>query len=365
MTQFVRQVVVLFGCVLAILSGQSSAAEVVTIAGTGTDEYSGDGGPALKAGLSQPFGLEIAPDGMLYFCDFTNHVVRRIDLTSGTIATVAGTGRKSGYSGDGQPATKALMHEPHEIRFDRNGNFYVSDTSSHAIRRVDAKTGLIATVAGTGKPGFSGDGGPATNGQFDLPISVFLDAETGLFICDIKNHRVRRVDFGTGKISTFAGTGEKKGIVDGAAVAGASLNGPRSLALDANQNLVIVLREGNAVYRLVRKDMTLHHLAGTGKQGFAGDGGDARQAPLAGPKGLAVDRDGNILLCDTENHAIRIIHHATGKIETLVGDGKAGDGPDGDPRQCRLKRPHGVFIDSSGVIYIGDSGNNKIRKYVR
>jgi len=342
----------------------SSAAEIVTIAGNGKGEYSGDGGPALKAGLDQPFGIEIAPDGMLYFCDFTNQVVRRIDPKTAIITTVAGTGRKAGSAGDGGPASKALFHEPHEIRFDRSGNYYVSDTKSHVVRRVDAKTGIITTVAGTGQPGFSGDNGPATKAQFDLPIAVSLDAESGLFVCDIKNNRVRRVDFGTGLISTFAGSGERNPTVDGGSLLTTTVNGPRSLALDGNHDLVLVLREGNAVYHLNRKSNTLHHVAGTGEKGYSGDGADAKHALFSGPKGVAVDHDGNILLCDTENHVIRIIHKSTGKIDTLIGTGKPGDGPDGDPRKCQLNRPHGIFIDREGVIYIGDSGNNKIRKLV-
>ena len=340
-------------------------AEVITIAGSGIDEYSGDGGPALKAGLSQPFGLEIGPDGMLYFCEFSNHIVRRLDLQTQTVTTVAGTGRIQGYAGDGGPATAALMHEPHELRFDSAGNFYISDMLSQAVRRVDAKTKVMTSVAGTGQAGFSGDGGPAIKAQLDLPIAVALDGDTGLFICDIKNHRVRRVDLGTGLISTFAGTGERKGIFDGQPLAGSPLNGPRSIALTASRDLIVVLREGNAVYRIDRTLMTLHHVAGTGKQGFSGDGGDARQAQLAGPKGIAVDREGNILLCDTENHCVRMIHHSTGKIQTLIGDGRAGDGPDGDPLKCRLNRPHGVFADRDGTIYVGDSSNHKVRKLIK
>jgi sugar lactone lactonase YvrE len=337
------------------------ASEVVTIAGNGTDEYSGDGGSALNAGLGQPFGLEIGPDGMLYFCEFSNHIIRRFDFSSKTVSTVAGTGRKSGFAGDGGLATSALMHEPHELRFDTAGNYYISDNSSHAVRRVDAKSKIMTTVAGTGKPGFSGDGGPGPNAMLDLPISVALDANSGLFICDIKNHRIRRVDLGSGIISTFAGNGERKSIQDGQPLAGASLNGPRSIAFNRKGDMIVVLREGNAVYRIDRSAMTLHHLAGTGKQGYSGDGGDAKQAQLAGPKGVAVDGDGNILLCDTENHCVRIIRTSTGKIETLIGDGKAGDGPDGDPHNCRLNRPHGVFVGRDGTVYIGDSSNNKVR----
>jgi DNA-binding beta-propeller fold protein YncE len=339
-----------------------SASEIITIAGTGKDEYSGDGGPGLKAGVGQPFGLEIGPDGALYYCEYSNHIVRRLDPKTNALTTVAGTGRKAGYAGDGGLATKALMNQPHELRFDGDGNYYVSDMLGQSVRRVDWKTGVITSVAGTGKPGFAGDDGPATAAIFDLPISVLLDRSNGLLICDIKNHRIRRVDLSTGIVSTFAGTGEKKATPNGAPLAGTPLNGPRTLALEADGNVIIVLREGNAVYRADLKTKTLHHIAGTGKQGFGGDGSDAKQAQLAGPKGAAVDRDGNILLCDTENHTIRIIHRKTGVIESLIGDGKAGDGPDGDPKKCRLNRPHGVFVDPAGSIYVGDSSNNKVRK---
>jgi DNA-binding beta-propeller fold protein YncE len=344
------------------LSYSVSAAEIVTIAGTGQDEFSGDGGPALKAGVGQPFGLEIGPDGALYYCEFSNHIVRRLDLKTKKLTTVAGTGRKAGFAGDGGPATKARMNQPHELRFDAEGNYYISDMLSQAVRRVDGKTGVMTSVAGTGKAGFAGDDGPASAALFDLPISVLLDHSNGLLICDIKNHRVRRVDLGTGIVSTFAGTGEKKATPNGAPLAGTPLNGPRTLALEADGNVIIVLREGNAVYRANLKTKTLQHIAGTGKQGFSGDGGDAKLAQLAGPKGATVDREGNILLCDTENHTIRIINKSTGVIESLIGDGKAGDGPEGDPKECRLNRPHGVFVDATGNIYLGDSNNNKVRK---
>ncbi len=337
------------------------AAEIETIAGTGKDEYSGDGGPALKAGVGQPFGLEIGSDGTLYFCEFSNHIIRRMDLKTTTVSTVAGTGRQAGFAGDGGPATKALMNQPHELRFDDRGNYYISDMLAQSVRRVDGKSGVMTSVAGTGKSGFSGDEGPAVLALLDLPISVVLDHRQGLLICDIKNHRVRRVDLATGVISTFAGTGEKQGTPDGAPIAGTALNGPRTLAVEADGNVIIVLREGNAVYRANVKSNTLHHLAGTGKSGYAGDGGDAKQAQLAGPKGVAVDKQGNILLCDTENHSIRIIRR-NGQIDTLIGNGKAGDGPDGDPKQCRLNRPHGVYVNNEGTIYIGDSSNNKVRK---
>ena len=356
-----------------LLSGGPKTAmssDVVTIAGAGKDEYSGDGGPALQAGLGQPFGLEIGPDGALYFCEYSNHIIRRLDLKSTTITTYAGTGRKAGYAGDHGPAAGALMNLPHELRFDEDGSMYVSDMANHVIRRIDSKQ-VMTTVAGTGKPGFRGDGGLATAALLNQPHAVIIDRfqseksgtspGPGLLICDIGNHRIRRVDLASALISTFAGTGEKKGTPDGSPISGTPLNGPRTLASDANGNLIIVLREGNAVYLANRHTGTLSHLAGTGKKGYSGDGGDAKTAQLAGPKGAAVDRQGNLLLVDTENHCIRIVR-TNGTIETLVGDGKPGDGPDGDPRRCRLNRPHGIFVDSHGSIYIGDSSNNKVRR---
>lgn len=342
-----------------------SGAEIVTIAGTGEDGYAGDGGPALRASLSQPFGIEFGPDGNLYFCDFSNHCVRRIDSATGIITTVAGTGRQSGHGGDGGPATKALFHEPHEARFDRAGNFYVSDTKGHFVRRVDGKTNVITSVAGTGAAGFSGDGGPAAKAELNLPISILLEADGSVLICDIKNNRIRKIDPTSALISTIGGNGEGKPVIDGAKLLETPIHGPRSLAVDPNQDLILILREGNSVYRINKKTQTLHHIAGTGKQGYSGDGGDARQALFGGPKGVAVDKQGNILICDTENHVIRIIDPATGKIDTLIGNGRAGDGPDGDLRRCQLNRPHGIFVNSDGAIYIGDSGNHKIRKVVR
>jgi DNA-binding beta-propeller fold protein YncE len=356
------RVAVFFVCLATSFSAPSAAEDVVTIAGTGHDGYSGDGGPAVKARVGGPFGVTIGPDGALYVCEITSHVVRRIDLESGTISTVAGCGRK-GYAGDGGPATEALLNEPYEVRFDRDGNMYFVELRNHVVRRVDARTGTISTIAGTGEEGFSGDGGPATQARLKVPHSIALDDAGNLYICDIGNHRIRLVDLRSGTISTFAGTGERKPTPDGAPLGGTPLNGPRTLDFDPQSNsLLLALREGNAVYRIELATKTLHHLAGTGKQGYAGDGADAKQALLAGPKGIAIGPRGDIYLADTESHTIRVIRRATGIIETLVGDGRQGDGPDGEPRRCRLDRPHGVCVDGEENVYIGDSSNHRVRK---
>lgn len=340
-----------------------SAGEVATIAGNGNAEYTGDGGPAEKAGVGGPFGISLGPDGALYICEISNHVIRRLDPKTGKLSTVCGSGKK-GYAGDGGPAAKALLNEPYEVRFDAKGHMFFVEMQNHIVRRVDAETGVISTVCGTGKLGFSGDGGPAVQATMNRPHSICLDGSGNLYICDIGNHRVRKVDLETGQIETFAGTGEKKPTPDGAKLQGTPLNGPRALDYDPSTNdLYLALREGNAVYRIDLDEQTIHHIAGTGKSGYAGDGGPAKEALLSGPKGVALGPEGDIYLADTESHTIRVIRRKSGEIETIVGDGKKGDGPDGNPLRCRLNRPHGVFVDEGGAVYIGDSSNNKVRKY--
>ena len=203
--------------------------------------------------------------------------------------------------------------------------------------------------------------GPAVKAQFNRPHSIALDGKGSLYIADIGNHRIRRVDLKTGIVTTFAGDGTKAPTPDGAPVGGTPLNGPRALAFAPNGDMYIALREGNAVYRLDMQAMRLHHVAGTGEKGYTGDGGPAVEATLAGPKGIEVGPDSAIYLADTENQAIRRIDLETGKISTVAGDGTRHDGPDGDPLKCGLARPHGVFVDTAGNVYIGDSENHRVR----
>ena len=275
------------------------------------------------------------------------------------ISTVAGSGRK-GYAGDGGPALEADLNEPYEIRFAANGDTYFVEMRNNIVRQVDAATGTISTVAGTGEAGYSGDGGPAVEAQLHDPHSIELDGQGSLYIADIGNHRVRRVDLTTGLISTFAGTGEQAPTPDGAPLVGTPLNGPRAIAFDRDGDMFLALREGNAVYRIAMKEKTLHHIAGTGEKGYTGDGGPAKQALLSGPKGISVGPEG-IYIADTESHTIRRIDLTSGVIETVAGDGSRHDGPDGDPLACGLARPHGVFVGADGAVYIGDSENHRVR----
>jgi sugar lactone lactonase YvrE len=208
--------------------------------------------------------------------------------------------------------------------------------------------------------GFSGDGGPAREAQLRQPHSIAIGPDGRLLICDVGNHRIRAVNLSSGTIETIGGTGERLPTPDGARLKGTPLNGPRTMVMDRDGTIYLALREGNALYRIAPSTGTLHHLAGTGEQGYSGDGGPARQAKLAGPKGLAL-AGRSLYLADTESHTIRRVDLATGTITTVLGTGARGDGPDGDPLQCKLARPHGVFAAPDHMLYVGDSEAHRIR----
>jgi len=321
----------------------------------------GNGLPGLSdEQVNNPYGLAIGPDGALYFCDLDNQRIRRLDLRTRRTSIVAGNGER-GYSGDGSAAIAASLNMPHEIQFDAAGHLYIAERDNHVVRRVDAKTRNISTFAGLGRPGFSGDGGLAIAAPLRQPHSLAIHASgRALLICDTGNHRLRRVDLVTGTIDTIGGTGERMPAPDGAPLKGTALNGPRTMVFDSAGNIYLALREGNAIYRIDAREFTLHHVAGTGEQGYAGDGGPARLAKLGGPKGLAWSR-GLLYVADTENHAIREIALTAGTIRTVLGTGQRGDGPEPDPSRCHLARPHGLLVDSRGGLYVTDSEAHRIR----
>ena len=346
--------VCLGGVAWLLVSGLADAQpRVSTVIGTGEPGYA-------ATQVATPFGVVIGPDGAIYFCDLDNQRIRRLDPRTGETSTLAGNG-EAAYTGDGGPATAAALNMPHEIQFDENGHLYIVERDNHVVRRVDAATGIISTVAGTGSEGFSGDGGPATRAELFRPHSIVFAPDGGLLICDIGNHRIRRVDPETGVITTFAGTGEREPTPDGAPLRGTPLNGPRAMALDADGDLYLALREGNAIYRLDLEAQTIHHVAGTGEQGYTGDGGEAVMATLAGPKGLAYAA-GELYVADTENHVIRRIDVSTGVISTVLGTGERGDGPEPDPLRCKLNRPHGIWVDDELGLLVGDSEAHRIRR---
>jgi streptogramin lyase len=345
---------------LAIPSTGCLAAPFTNFAGNGVSGYNGDDGPAINARLNEPFGLLRGPDGALWFCDYAAQVVRRV-APDGTITTVAGTGR-AGHDGDNGPATRATLNAPHEIRFDRAGNLFIADTSNHAIRRLDTKTGLITTFVGTGKAGYMGDSGPADRAQLKLPISIQFSSAGDLFIADIGNHVIRRIDAKTKIITTFAGIGKAGATPDGSPIAGTPLNGPRSLDFDARGDLWLVTREGNQLLRFDLAKGLIRHEAGTGAKGFAGDGGPAKTARLSGPKGIAMAPNWDVYLADTENNAIRKLDRQRGILERVagLGMGKRGNDAPGEPLQTGLARPHGLWVSPEGTLFVSDTENHRI-----
>jgi streptogramin lyase len=351
-------------CFLPLCISSASAASVTTVVGTGVAGYS-------DTQVSEPYGMTLGPDGALYFCDLGNQRARRFDLKTKRMTTVAGNG-KAGYAGDGGPAAEASIKAPHELVFDKKGDLYFAERDNHVIRKVDMKTSVISTVAGTGTPGFAGDGGPATKAQLRQPHCVLLDRDGSLLICDIGNKRIRRLHIDTGIIETYAGTGEAATPSEGAPIAQAPLNGPRTMVMASNGDLYIALREGNAIYKIARHDQTLHRVAGTGEAGYSGDGGPALSAKFggvaatpaaaraAGPKALALGPDGALYVGDTESNTIRRIDLSTGIISTVLGTGERGDGPETNPLACKLSRPHGLLFVKRD-LYVADSEADRIR----
>lgn len=334
------------------------AATVTTLIGDGMPGYS-------QTQVNNPYGMTIGPDGMLYWCDLGNQRVRRMDLATKRVTDVAGNGQR-GYAGDGGPATQASLSAPHELVFDAKGDLYFAERDNNVVRKVDMKTGVISTVAGTGVAGFGGDGGPGNKAQLRQPHCVILDRDGNLLICDLMNHRIRRLRLDTGIIETYGGTGEGKPTPDGAPLAGAPLNGPRTMALTLAGDLYLALREGNAILRLDGKAKTWHRVAGAGESGYTGDGGPALDAKfggsmarLAGPKGMTLGPNNTLIVADTESQAIRQIDLKAGTIRTILGTGVMGDCSGTDPLQCKLNRPHSVLF-ANGVLYVGDSEAHRI-----
>jgi DNA-binding beta-propeller fold protein YncE len=337
------------------------ADKIVLIAGGGSQR---EGVSATQAHLQEPFGVDFDRAGNLYLVEMTGHRVCRVDA-KGILITFAGTGRK-GSRGDGGPAREAEFNSMHSLAVAPNGDVFVADTWNNRIRRIDAKTGHITAFAGTGEKGFHGDKEPALQAQFGGVYCVALDPRgERLFVADLDNRRIRAIDLRTGVVTTVAGNGEKGVPQDGAEAIKAPLVDPRAVAVDAQSNVYILERAGHAL-RVVDAQGKIRTVAGTGKKGASGDGGPARQATLNGPKHLCIDRDGGVILADTENHVIRKYRPADGTIVRVAGTGTMGSaGLGGSPEKCELDRPHGVQVDATGHLYIADSGNHRVLKIER
>ncbi len=335
---------------------QAASGDIVTIAGGGSGGL-GDDGLATSATLSSPVGVSVDTSGNIYIADTFNNRIRKVDAATGIITTVAGNGAAA-YSGDSGPATSASLNLPAGVSVDNSGNIYIADTYNNRIRKVNT-LGTISTLAGNGTSTFAGDGGPATSASLNLPTGVFADASGNIYIADYANNRIRMVAIG-GVITTVAGDGTGRFAGDGGPAISASLTAPNGVS--AASGNIYIADKGNNRIRMVNAGGTISTLVGNGTPTFAGDGGPATSASLILPYGVSVDGAGNIYIADTGNNRIRKVNAVTGIITTLAGNGTgtfAGDG--GPATSASLNLPSGVSLDASGNIYIADYANNRMR----
>ncbi len=397
------------------MTGATQSGMIGTVAGNGEPGYAGDGGPAAAASLNEPKGLCVDREGNLYIADSENHVVRRVDRMTGVITTVAGrmagnrvdpapsrsaaemssaedddpfadasTDATKAYtqvtdvsgtvryvtggrltvqqdSGDGGPARQARLNFPSALAVDRSGNLYVADTMNHRVRKVEASTGVITTVAGTGQARYSGDGGPAALAALNEPTGLAV-SEDALYIADQSNNRVRRVELSTGVITTVAGDGAAAYSGDAVSAVQASLSGPTGVAVSEEGRLYVAdtfnsrIRSVDATTGLITTEV--------------GDGGMYRyQGPdepnslsLSRPAAIAVGHDGKLYLTDSDSHLIRVWDPQTKTVTRVAGTGVAQFGGDGgEALSASLNYPFGVAVDSAGTIYIADTFNHRIR----
>lgn len=349
---------------LAVGRGATALDIITTAAGTGLQGSSGDGGAATAAQLSQPEHVAVDAAGNLYIADSGNYRIRKVDAATGIISTVAGTGAQ-GSSGDGGAATSAKLSQPKGVALDAAGNIYIADTANNKIRKVTVSTGVIDTVAGTGSPGSSGDGGAATSAKLKQPEGVAVDAAGNIYIADTSNHTIRKVDASTGNIDTIAGTGQPGGTGDGGAATSAKMWFPVGVAVDAAGNVYIADSNNHKIRKVDASTGIISAVAGTGSPGSSGDGGAATAAKIKRSEGVTVDDAGNLYIADTGNHKIRKVDASTGIISTLAGTGSSGDTGDGGlATWARLDSPQSAIVNAAGILHIADGGNHKIRKIV-
>lgn len=335
---------------------------ITTVVGAGRKGYSGDGGLAINALLNDPFDITFDALGNMYFSDTGNHVVRRVGHRTGVITTVAGTG-SAGFRGDGGLATEAILNQPYGVVIDRENRIFFADRLNHRVRMAHDNE-ILTTLAGDGTDEFHGDGDAAALASLREPNGLALSRDHAkLYIADVSDHRVRCVDLKSRIITTVAGTGEARHDGDGGSSSAASIFGARAVAVGPDHALYIMERQGSTI-RVVR-DGVITTIAGTGARGYAGDGGPAQEAVFDAPKEMCIDEEGNIYVVDTENHAIRRIDARSGIVETFAGGREGGIGDGGPAASACLKRPHGVAIGPDGALYIGDSGNHRIRRVAR
>ena len=320
--------------------------------------------PARSTPLLLPSGIAYDTAGRLYIAETRGNAIRRVD-NSGNMATFAGTGTQ-GFSGDGGQATSAELDSPQGLAVDSSGDVYVADSGNNRIRRVDGMTGVMTSVAGVGKAGFSGDGGAAVSASLDLPRAVCLD-QSGmhLYVADSRNHRIREIDLATGVIGTVAGNGRQGFSGDGASATAASLDSPESLAVDASGDLYLADTHNQRVRRIDAATRTISTILGTGAVGVAVSGAAAVGAQVALPRGLTVDRAGDVYVVESGNHRVVRVDHATGLVTVAAGAGTEGFGGDNGPAVLAgLDSPRAAALTPGGLLAISDTGDQRVRQLV-
>jgi hypothetical protein len=354
----------------AACSGTSSGAarpqpryRIQTIAGTGMPGgFPEGGGPAREVPVDLPFGVEKGPGDALFITCVGTHRVLRLDPGSGRLTSVAGNGRR-GYSGDGGPATEAALNEPYEVRFDSRGSMLILEMQNHVLRRVAAGTGRISTLAGDGAAGYRGDGGPAPGARLHDPHSIVVDRHDNIYISDLSNHRVRVIDARTGRIETVLGNGQRALPQEGGLGREQPFLTPQGLVVRGN-SLWIASVSGHSVWRLNLKTGRVHRVAGTGRRGHTGDGGDPLDATLDGPRGMMMTASGVLHVAEGENNVIRAVDPGRRLIRTIAGVGPdlhlyGGDGV--AATTAPIWQPHGIRAGDRGALIFSDTKNHRVR----
>ncbi len=348
----------LFSFIILSFSADAQYRRIITYAGAGgSGDYGGDGFAASGALFNGPEQIALDATGNLFVVDFYNNRVRKVNKSNGTIVNFAGSGRQ-GYTGDGSASTSADI-SPIGVAADPRGNVYISDYGHSVVRKVN-KLGIISTYAGGNGWGYSGDGGLAVRAKMQLPFGLATDRKSNLYIADAGNHVVRKVDT-FGRISTVAGSGIPGYSGDGLAATDAQIDSPYALAVDRTGNLYIADHNNNVI-RMVDPSGVIYTIAGTGAVGWTGDGGQAVNATFHYPTGVAVDTLGKVYIADSYNNVVRMID-TSGNISTIAGNSWAGFGGDlGDALGANLFHPYGIAVDTFGSVYVGDANNQRVRK---